>query len=280
MKKAEILLKLPEEANECVIKSNKICSNKETIDSMKIFLEKIGKKIKENDKIKILDEMKNIMNCKSESCVITSKTFVDFVGNDKTIKNIRNFMPSGPSHTNTWLSNKNIDEVLEIYKNIYSDEHFYHIPYQLIDFETTQTELSKFDPIAEYDKGMRTFGVIINTDKSGGNGLHWFAIFGDFRNPSLFTIEYFNSVPMPEQEEIRKWVYKIKHKISKQSNIPVEFIRVNRLKHQTDSHSCGPYSLYYIWCRLNKVDYNYFNEYEVGSYLMKKFRKYLFRWNF
>ena len=54
--KATTLLKLPKDANECVIKTTTICSDPKTIDSMKLFLEKIGKKIKENDKIKIIEK--------------------------------------------------------------------------------------------------------------------------------------------------------------------------------------------------------------------------------
>jgi len=282
MRKATKLLKLPNEPSECVIKEKTICSNDTIIHNMKQFLQKIGKKIKDDsDKTKIMQEMFNITNCKSESCVLKDKKVTEFIGKKEIEKNLKeNFMPRGPSHKFDWLSNKHIDDVLEIYVKQFASQKFCHIPFQLIDFSRTETELAQHDFVKCYRDGNRTVGCVINTDysTSGRGGIHWFSIFIDFRDPNIITIEYFNSVPGQEPKEIRIWANKTKHKISKGLNKPVEYVRINRLKHQTDTHSCGPYSLYYIWSRLNKEKYNYFTQYEVGDFLMHKFRKYLFMW--
>src|SRR5687767_6369638 len=137
MKKATKLIKLPDEPSECIIKEKKICSNDAIINNMKQFLQKIGKKIKDNnDKKKIIDEMLLITNCKSESCILNNDKIIEFIGISKVDKNLKdNFMPKGPSHKFDWLSNNHIDNVLEIYVKLFKSQKFYHIPFQLIDFE-------------------------------------------------------------------------------------------------------------------------------------------------
>jgi len=285
IKIAEKLLKLPIKPNQCIDKNSEVCSSKEVIDKMKSFLESIGKKIIGVDREKIISEMDEITKCnENELCINRSKIVVNLVGKELIEENIKNnFMPRGPSHNYNWLSNSNIDDVLEIWVKVFADQHFVHINYQMIDFEETQTDLAKFDIVNEYnEKKMRTFGVIINTDsyKSGVGGIHWFAVFGDFRNDNCYTIEYFNSVPGIEPKEISNWAMKQRHHVSKAMGKQVKYVTVNRLKHQTDTHSCGPYSLYYIWCRLHKIPSRYFCEYEVPSHLMHEFRKHLSRWEF
>jgi hypothetical protein len=78
----------------------------------------------------------------------------------------------------------------------------------MIDFEITNSELATFDWRQLYKQGFRTFGSVINTDKSTGGGIHWFAVFGDFRDASAPTIEYFNSSGKMPMNEIIYWMNK------------------------------------------------------------------------
>ena len=286
-KNAIKLLKMPKKITECIIKENDICSNKEIINKLIEFYKKI---IEKNKKVASSQNIKNIMiglykilGCSSESCVIVHPQFKNFVKNNGLILNNlkENFMPDGPSHSKEWLSNKNIDEVLEIYKKMLNlnASNFLHINCQLRDFEKYNTGLSKINWYQKINSGIKFFCVVINTDYTGGSGIHWFCIFGDFKKKNNYTLEYFNSSGDPPLPEINKWLYKIKNIISKKMSTFINVVYVNKFNHQTDNSSCGVYCLYYIWCRINNIPYEYFQKFRVPDELMYEFRKYLFRWH-
>jgi hypothetical protein len=268
--------------NECAfdIKSNNgICSPKPIINKLQEFVVNFNMSkpnISPQDTIKLL---KKKYDCKTESCVINNYNIKNFISPDAVNKVLENnFKPKGPRNTFDWLSNHDIDDVLDQIEKKYTDKYFYHIDFQMRDFEKTNSELSNFNFKEKFDQGYRTFGTVVNTDYSDGNGIHWFAIFGDFLdNNKCYTIEYFNSSGEPPLDEINIWMKKIKHKWNEIFDKPVNDIIVTKLQHQNDNHSCGAYSLYYIISRLDGISYKYFRENHVPDEIMHKFRKYLFR---
>lgn len=275
-------MEITKEIKECAfhIKNNNgICMEDEFINELKTFAKSI-KKITITDKKDTVNTLKKILDCNTESCILTKQEVKNFIGNDKVSKQLEaRFKPEGPYNSDDWFSNFDIDKVLDQVAIKFKDKNFLHIDFQMRDFaKNSNSELVKTDLAAEYKKGIRCFGVVFNTDYSKNNGQHWFAIFGDF-SKKPFTIEYFNSSGEPPLPEITAWMEKTKHHLSKEiPDIKVETVIVSNIVNQTDNHSCGSYSLYYIISRLEGIPYEYFTKNKIGDELMHVFRKYyLFR---
>ncbi len=274
--------------DECgfhVIKTEGFCSPPSVVNKLKILTKKVSNEdsqitvdfdiIKNNNNV--LDVLKERYNCDSESCVLNNHEVKRYVNPD-TIDTVlkENFKPLGPRLTKEWLSNFDIDDVLDQVKKKYERRNFFHIPFQMRDFEKTGGELAKFNWSDEYAAGFRTFGTVMNTDYSTGKGIHWFAIFGDFSDDlEVFTVEYFNSsgeLPLPE---VTAWMKKFKHSLN--FSKPVKDLVVTRIINQQSSSECGLYSLYYIISRLHGVPWEWFSKNRVKDKVMYEFRKYLFR---
>lgn len=262
--------------SECAFHINSdTCLEDKVINELTTFATNI-KSIKGNPTT-VIKKLKKEYNCTNESCLLTQTEIVNKLGNDVVEKQLRErFKPEGPYNSNEWFSNFNIDDVLSQIETKYRYKKFLHISFQMRDFEKSGGELSKIDLVQKYKEGIRCFGVVFNTDYSHGNGLHWFAIFGDL-NKEPFTIEYFNSSGEEPLPEISKWMKDTKNKF-KLAGKDANDIVVTKIVNQRDNHSCGSYSLYYIISRLDGVDSTYFTNNKIGDELMHEFRKnYLFR---
>ncbi len=250
-----------------------ICSGNSGVDAMKKILDELNVSYSNNPD-DVLEKTKKELSCKSESCVVNNSKFKKIFGSVDTLKK-ENFKPDGPWNNDNWLSNFNIDDVLEQWTKVYPG--FLHIPFQMRDFAKNKTELHTIDLCSEYENGMKYFGVVINTDYSTGQGVHWFAIFGDFSNPDNVTLEYFNSSGNLPLKEIHDWLYDTKQKLES-CGLKVKIIVVTRIEHQKSNTECGVFSLWYIYSRLNDVPYKYFDRHEfVTDDMMYKFRTHLFR---
>lgn len=288
-------------ANECswnkVRKKGDItvCSSPDVIKKMADFLETLGEKVDASKldqadvKSEIVEKMKEKTKCESESCAIQNPKFKKFASPYVVEKNLEeNFKTKGPANTTEWLSNFNIDDVLEEIKKTYADQHFWNIPFQMRDFKKTkpdenadekqkESNLESFDILKKYKENYRCFGVAINTDYSSGNGIHWFCLFICMRNPDI-TIEYFNSSGNPPLAEIASWMKKTRMLLTNAfPNRKVYEVIASKEEHQTDDHSCGVYALYYIISRVANIPYTYFQKNIVKDETMHKFRKFIFR---
>ena len=230
------------------------------------------------DNIKNIENIKKIVDCDSESCILTKPIIHNIIGahaanNQLTTK----FKPAGPHDSNDWFSNISIDGVLKQVSK--KDPTFKHVPFQMVDFEESNTELSKINFVNEYNKGIRSFGVVFNTYYSSGNGKHWYAVFGDFRQKP-FTLEYFNSSGSAPQTQITKWLNETKFKLIEGLKLDannVNVVRISDIQYQNDHHSCGSYALYYIIHRIAKISPTEIKK-TLNDTTMHEFRKeYLFR---
>jgi hypothetical protein len=258
--------------------NNAVCSPKPVIDKMVAYLkEKENIKHKEviGNPVKIVNTLKERMNCQSESCILKSPEFVAFAQLSH-IDNILEefFKPEGPANTFNWLSNFNVDKVLDQLEQKF--DGFLHIPYQMRDFEQVGSELAKIDLAKKFKEGIKSFGVVLNVDYSHGNGIHWYCIFGEKKNGKI-TIEYFNSSGEEPLPETQAWLQKTKHYLTKELGIPVEVKYSTGIRFQNDHHSCGVYCLMYIWLRLEGVSNNWFKADTFNDAFMHKARKVLFR---
>lgn len=253
-----------EKNNECGfhIDKSKIntCIDKENMTKLLKF---------ENSTDINLDHLKKKYNCNTELCVVKKSAMPEY---EKTkIINLF-FKPSGPRNSFEWFSNVNIDNVLSQISKRYNK--FYHIPFQMRDFMTTKTELCTFNFVDVIKNGFTSFGTVFNTDFSYGKGIHWFALFGVFKNNEI-TIEYFNSSGEAPFDELLVWFKQVKKEWS--NTYCTKTIIVTKLQHQNDNHSCGAYSLFYIMSRLQEISYTYFQSNIITDKDMHEFRKALFR---
>lgn len=230
-----------------------------------------------NDPVAIINSLKEKTNCTNEICVIKSSSVEDKLGRDLVSKILDTyFKVRGPKYNiEKWLSNDDIDKTLNQWKKIDGFNTFYPIPFQMRDFQAKKTELATMNFKQLYDHGSRTFGCVPNTDWSSGNGQHWFAFFFDFREEP-YTIEYFNSSGECPFREFNQWLNETEQSLQTQFNKPVKKIIVTRVQNQYDNSSCGCYSLYYIYSRLNGIPWLWFRNNRVPDKKMHEFRKFLF----
>ena len=290
-------MEISDRPSECAhdIEQKSVCSSDVVVEKMRVFAKQPAGVSKEN----AVQAAAKKTGCITESCVLNNRQFVEFAGENviKMVLNM-NFKPSGPSDSFDWLSNSNIDQVLDQVERKYKDKKFLHIPFQMRDFEKTKMtnedvrsakerlspfdlervlmkNLANIDFAEKYKLGIRRFGVVFNTDASVGRGQHWYSLYGDMSTTPI-VIEYFNSSGEQPQSEIQIWLDMTKHRLQKDLGKDVKVV-VCAKQHQTDEHSCGAYALYYIMSRLSGIPYQTFHDTLVPDELMHKFRKHLFR---
>ena len=110
-----------------------ICSTDEELAIIKNLIQKLKKGNKRYyNKNEIINDAKDLTNCDSELCVMGSKEMTNFIGKER-VRSIKKkiFKPVGPWKDNKWLSNINIDEVLNQWENIYPS--YNHISFKMND---------------------------------------------------------------------------------------------------------------------------------------------------
>lgn len=268
------------EPTECNFTSDKdaVCSPRNVVNKMKDYMEKKGNKIASNDPKTIVNTMKEMLNCNSESCIFKKPEFKEFAKINELDDFLNEFFkPEGPATHFGLLSNFNIDDVLDQLEKRFAHRKFLHIPFQMRDFEKVGTQLATIDMADQLRSKYKTFGVVLNTDWSSGKGIHWFCIFGEHYGNRV-VLEYFNSSGKEPLPEVQAWLQKTKHYLSKELKLPVEVKYSTGIEYQYDDHSCGVYCLAYIWCRLEGIPQSWFKSDNFNDAMMHKVRRNMFRW--
>ena len=240
--------------------ADNVCSTKESLDALKSWLKSSSSRPE-----KIIEEAKKATGCDSESCLYKA---VDVL-NDKDLDT--RFNPKGPWNSTRWLSNTDIDDVLDLYNKKFP--RFKHVEFQMRDFATHGGSLARVnwkDVSQRYD----CLGCILNTDVTGGRGEHWTALFIDYKKG---TVEYFDSAGQTPHREFSEFVINTAHQLSQITGKKFRDVLVTKIEHQKENTECGVYSLYYILSRLHGVEYRAFEFRRVPDDMMVEFRKFLFR---
>jgi hypothetical protein len=259
-----------------------VCSRVAELDKMRKFLESKGVDTQKMSPKKIIADTQKTLGVDKESQIYKNPIYVQYIGKGDAQKIVDNiFKPVGPADSTKLLSNYDIDKTMYHWMQTYPK--FYHVPYQMIDFAEQNTELANLDIWDLINKKYESFGVVLNTDISSGDGKHWFCIYGDLKHKGTesdpIVIEFFNSSGNPPREEIIIWSDKIKaqlfvnHKMRLIVDYPVVGTRI-----QHSDTECGMWCLVFIWSRLvgkpskwildNKV-----NDNEIIEARKKFFRK-------
>lgn len=279
-----VVRRVVEVPNECSFASGRdaipdaVCSDQQLVKKMAEFIEDRHEQRADPSKpAEVIRDMKELLNCQSESCIFRRRDFIEFarINNVQEILN-KYFKPEGPATSTALLSNFNIDDVLRQFETKFATRKFKHIPFQMRDFATVQSELETTD-FAELFKTHNTFGCVLNTDYSHGKGIHWFCLFGERYPDGHIELEYFNSSGREPLAEVQNWLTKQKHHIARELKVPVQIKTSTGIRFQDDDHSCGVYSLCYIWLRLEQVPPSWFSEKTFNDKMMLRARRQLFR---
>lgn len=232
-----------------------------------------------------LEKLKDVIGCgntEGDTCIISKVP-------DSVMVKERIFKPEGTRNATDWLSNHNIDKVLKQYEDLSNHlkefGKFLHLNYHMIDFMNPPTGYKYpltgkqvYDVVLGDSEQYNCFGTVLNTDVSTGKGQHWFAMFGDFRNPSDYTIEIYNCAGGQIDINLEEWGRKQAADIYSKTKIPCKFINVSLgTTHQRDTYSCGIYSIYYIIKRLEKHPYAEFSKAgSINDKMIHDFRNKIF----
>jgi hypothetical protein len=233
-----------------------------------------------------LGEKEKALKKKYKAETLKSLLHKDIPQTDKAVI-IESIKPDGPGDTSDWLSGRNINECNEYIYNHYDDNklriknkpccdgitYFDCISEFKFERERRHPQLFQFkmrDTIFENVFNPSKYncsGFVINIDYNSGSGIHWIAIFINHVTKP-YTLECFDSAGDALLPEVSQYF----------SLFGSEYqpILVCSFAQQNDDHSCGPYSLYYIYSRLQGVPWQHFRKYKIGDKQMHKFRKHLF----
>jgi len=268
----------------CHIKTD-VCSGPEIINSLSTALN-----ITAADPKVIITQAKEQLGCTTERCVLVKAK--EKIGTATVEKELfAKFKVEGPVDS-ALLSNKEIDAVLKQWTLVWNE--FYAYNFNMLDYNRYSIRgghvVNSPDTLATinfadlYANGKKCCACIINSDKYSGPGKHWMALFADARGRDTWTVEFFNSSGNPPAIEWINWLKKTQTEMGAiNEGTPgswrpkIEIVNVTGIRHQKSRSECGPYSLFYIWSRLNGVLPEYFNTHPIPDQLMFEFRRQLFR---
>jgi len=224
----------------------------------------------------VVDRVKRVLGCTMESCIYQHPEVVQQLGEDRASEILRRlFKPAGSHNPAEWLSNIDIDDVLQRVARDHKD--FKHIQVHMIDFDEQDTPLHRTNLADEYGRGVRCVGVVLNTDRRSGPGKHWVSMVCDMRDKKNFTIEYFNSSGNPPAQSIQLWMHRQKENLERNTAAQQVTLRVSRERLQEDNASCGIWSISYVWGRVRGIPAEWYTRRNIDDKSMDEIRTRLFR---
>lgn len=236
-------------------------------------------KINNSTKIQLWKEIREALNnrCKNEICWI-EQDFVRKTVDKELLKNT--FRPKMPTvwkkeNYTTWLNTNDINNVMKQYEKKYNDFIFIGpVPIDCGIETELRCQLTNFDINKLYKNGIKTIGIVYNTDPSFRGGEHWFGVFIDLRNKQC-KFEYYDSYATNPPYEIKELYNKLKLEL-KTNNIELLFNR-NKVRKQYDEYSCGVYSMNFIIERLNGKTITQLDKMKLDTNHMMKLKKKWYR---
>jgi hypothetical protein len=167
----------------------------------------------------------------------------------------KQFKPKKPgtwdNNPTEWLNTNDINSVMNQYQE--SDASFRFVGVFPIDFahQTSQgqcvsQEMCSLDLEKEWKAGKRRLGIIFNTDKSTGPGMHWISLYIGL-DPKLknYGVYFYDSVaakPPAPLASYMKLIHKQLKALQKRKNRKSEY-RVNCIRRQYKGYNCGVFAM-------------------------------------
>jgi hypothetical protein len=251
-----------------------VCTSDETMNKLKNAFNLSG------SKYDMMSKLKKMFKVVKERDLYNNDKIKKVIGLTAEKELMCNFKQKGPAEGNAWLSNFDIEAILQAWKGIYKKKGFFYFDYHPRDFADINMPLETTDLDDLIKIGYRKMGVVLNTDIHTGPGKHWVCIFCDFSTSGTsedpWTLEYFNSSGNPPLQEFHGWLVSRCSYISKNTNKICKVIRVRNKQLQFGDSECGVYCLFYIWCRLEGFSYKTFMNINIPDEIIQYFRKGLF----
>ena len=199
---------------------------------------------------KICNIIQNNFKCKTEACWLNIRKIMNNLSKKDAAYFRKHFRPHMPKEIvkdyTEWISNFDIEAVLNQYQDDLSDFYFYGAVPR--DFDTCSvSDLCNIDLEKHIDKGIRKIGIVFNTDESDKSGKHWLSMFIDIvgknlhGQPGIYHFDSFGAKPLKEMKDLTKKLQKQGEKRS------IEFIVSNNDKSfQNNTYSCGFYCMHFM----------------------------------
>lgn len=255
----------------------------------------------------IIDKIANKLNCNSGSTSSKEICIIENIKknnkNEETIKVMNKalltyFKPVTKSFDgNYWMNNTDIDSIQYQLQTLFPGYYYSNIHMiDLVMFSPNNEHLMEYgnriksireinfiDELKEitnkltYNGKLKNYGMVINTDSSSGQGIHWFSIFIDFQATPI-TIEYFNSSGYDIKNiKFKTYFMNLADEITREVRKAV-FVKVTDVQHQkSTTANCGAFSVFYIYRRLWGTKLEHFSKTKITDEQMEAFRKFLFR---
>ena len=281
----------PKKSNPKKSRRKQICSikskNKYTNCINKNALLKLAKIINKNYGKNIINTSTNTLHlsiskyfkrkhgCNTDMCWVNNIELIDNIpkGLIKEIKSY--FKPTKPkswkSNKNTWLTNIDINNVLNQYQGKY--KHFYYFGAVPDDFNLKSGDRCLVSKLCKFNlsdfKGYDSFSIVFNTDPSTKGGEHWTALYVDLigKNKKKPCIYYFDSVGIGPSDNVLKLITKIQS----QSNNKLKY-EYNQTSHQKENTECGIYVIHFIISMLKGISFNKYTKNKKSDKFIEKFR--------
>jgi hypothetical protein len=170
------------------------------------------------------------------------------------------FKPKMTKGRYSWLSTGDINNVMRQYEKFDNTFFFFGaLPSDFYKYASIDTNLLyKYSLLA----------VVFNLDEHHQKGSHWVSLVID---NNIHSIEYFDSVGDPPNENIKRFISLIRPYLSGYT------VRINTVKHQYKNSECGIYSVFYIIQRLLGYSFQKLSNDVIKDKAMNKFRDHIFR---
>lgn len=279
---SSVLDLLPDTIKECALHvEGGVCLPDEIVEKAveKLELFEEVKEVSVEVKIEVIKEK---TGCESQRCVVGKL----FPKKDATDIFRKYFKIEGPTD-GTLLSNINLDGIMLQWQSAFPTFFAYNFNmanWQSYSLDDYGRPINKPDTLATVKfadlmkEGFRCGGCIINSDEYQGRGKHWMALFFDARSKNRWSVEFFNSSGNKAQPTWVEWLEKMKEEMLEynEGTINVDVIQCVGTPHQKSMSECGPYSLFYVFCRIIGVTPERIMEERIADKGMFEFRQHLF----
>ena len=262
------------------------CINNNIIYKIAKILNEHNYKINMNQSLKkmhksISNTLKKIKKCSSEECWRNINMITDNL-TQKELEELNNsFRPKKPKswdeNNNAWLTNIDINNVLEQYNDKY-DDYYYHgaLP---VDFDEEVgnkclvDNLCKFNVDKLHKSGKNKIALVFNTDPHNKSGEHWISMYIDCigKNIEHPCIYFFDSAGNPPPKQIKEFIDDTRDN----SKINFSYIE-NNIQHQKGNTECGIYCLHFLTYMIEDGDFMDYIQNKKNDKFMEKYRSIFF----
>jgi hypothetical protein len=204
----------------------------------------------------IWHELRMKLDCQDERKWVNEIDDLDLRSQIKKQLFAPEYPPEWLKNKNEWLSNFDIDMVMEQYEMENKDFKYLGttpIDYDYILDKTANTcvenNLCKFNLKKLLGEGKRRFASVFNLDTHDKSGSHWVSLFIDVNKK---IIMFFDSASSSVPKRISKFVNNVKQQ-GLNENIKFKYTS-NKKIHQSGGTECGVYSIHFIIEMLKQPD--------------------------